>query len=190
VAVLPTDYVNPAIDRSVEEFGERAYSFAVSLAEELDQLARQGWTVYILCCSTGAYGDDRRIALQLKSFMKYPPVVLLDAMTPQEMVDFIAEMDLCVGMRFHAHVFATIAGTPFVSIDFTRKVRVYLEELGIKDEVTCARFEGRRFDTSRFQETIGAVLDREWQPWLEHVAAANYDRLDEAMRAIRRDWLP
>jgi polysaccharide pyruvyl transferase WcaK-like protein len=189
VAVFATDYVNPAIDRPVEEFGEQAYSFAVSLADELDQLAREGWIVYLLCCSTGAYGDDRRVALQLKAFMKHPPVLILDGMTPQEMVDFIVDMDLCVCMRFHSHLFATIAGTPFVSIEFTRKVSVYLDELGIKDDVTCARFEGRRFDTSTVQETIRAVLDREWQPWLRQVAAQNHDELEAAARVIRRDWL-
>jgi polysaccharide pyruvyl transferase WcaK-like protein len=190
VAVCATDYVNPAIDRPVEKFGERAYSFAVSLAHELDQLAEQGWTVYLLCCSTGGYGDDRRMALQLKSFMEHPPVTILDSMRPQEMVDFIAEMDLSICMRFHSHIFSTIAGTPFVSIEFTTKVRVYLEELGLREKTTCAAFLGTRFDTSHFHETVRRVLDTQGLPnQLRHVAASNYNELEDVTHVIRREWL-
>jgi polysaccharide pyruvyl transferase WcaK-like protein len=190
VAVCATDYVNPAIDRPVEEFGESAYSFAVSLAQELDQLTEQGWTVYLLCCSTGGYGDDRRMALQLKSFMEHPPVTILDSMEPQEMVDFIAEMDLSICMRFHSHIFSTIAGTPFVSIEFTRKVKVYLEELGLREETTCAAFLGRRFDTSHFHETVRRVLERQGlTAQLRDVAASSYDELENVMHVIRREWL-
>jgi hypothetical protein len=59
IAVFPTDYVNPAIDRSSKEFGNKAYSFAENMARELDKLHEAGWEVYVMCCSTGGYGDDR-----------------------------------------------------------------------------------------------------------------------------------
>jgi len=190
VAVFATDYVNPAIGRSVEEFGPKSWSFTIQLANELDVLIKKGWTVYLLCCSTGGYGDDRRMALQLNAFMKYRPVMILDTFTPQDMVDLIAEMDLTICQRFHAHLFSTIAGTPFVSIEYTRKVRMYLEDLDLKDEVTCAAFKGEQFDTSSFQETIDRVVQQNnWKKRLRHIAGQNYNKLSEAVTAIRRDWL-
>jgi len=190
VAVFATDYVNPAQGRPPAEFGAKSWSFATNLAKELDQMTADGWTVYILCCSTGGYGDDRRMGLQLKAFMKHPPVLILDTFSPQDMVDFIAEMDLSVCQRFHSHLFSTIAGTPFVSIEYTRKVRMYLEDLGLKDDLTCAAFKGEEFDTSKFQDVVAKVMERpNWRKRLRHIACQNYNRLTEAIATIRQDWL-
>lgn len=49
-----------------------------------------------------------------------------------EFPDFIRRvnmMDYAVCVRFHAHVFCTILGIPFLSIPLTHKVEIYLEEL-------------------------------------------------------------
>jgi polysaccharide pyruvyl transferase WcaK-like protein len=189
MAVFATDYVNPAIDRPVAEFGAKAYSFAQNLAKELDRFIQDGWTVYLMCCSTGGYGDDRRMALQLAAFMKYRPVMILDTLSPQEMIDFIAEMNLCVCQRFHAHLFSTIAGTAFVSIEYTRKVRKYLEDLGLKDELTCAAFKGNTFDTSIFKETVDRVLQKPWKKQLRHTASLNFNKLQDVIKTVRKDWL-
>lgn len=46
--------------------------------------------------------------------------------------DFIRKvnmMDLAICVRFHAHIFCTILGVPFISIPLTHKVEIYLEEL-------------------------------------------------------------
>lgn len=191
VAVFPTDYVNPAIDRPSKEFGTKAYSFAENMAKELDALKEQGWDVYVLCCSTGGYGDDRRMALQLAAFTKYPPIVVLDTFEPQDMIDLIAQMDLSICQRFHSHLFSVIAGTPIVSIEYTRKVRVFLEELGIKDDITAARFDGDSFDTSRMQAAVGYAYDKayDFERRFRLCAARNRNALSGVVKTIRQEWL-
>lgn len=128
LGVLVTDYVNPAIDRNMPWVAQRALDFKVKLAKELDHLYMQGFEIILIPCSTGGYGDDRRINLDLAAFMEYEPVNILDTIGPQDMIDLVAECYRAICMRFHAHVFAMIAETPFASIEFTRKVNSLLEE--------------------------------------------------------------
>lgn len=191
IAVFPTDYVNPAIDRSVKEFGSKAYSFTENLAKELDVLHQNGWDVYIMCCSTGGYGDDRRMALQLAAFMKYPPIAVLDTFTAQDMIDFIVQMDATICQRFHSHLFSVIAGTPMVSMEYTRKVRVFLEELGIKDDITGGKFDGDVFDTSKMQDAIKGVMEKglAYNRRFRHYAARNRNALVNVKKTIQKEWL-
>lgn len=191
IAVFPTDYVNPAIDRPSKVFGDRAYSFAENMAKELDKLTEDGWEVYVMCCSTGGYGDDRRMALQLAAFTKYPPIVVLDTFEPLEMIDFIAQMDLTMCQRFHSHLFSVIAGTPLVSIEFTRKVRVFLDELGIKDDITAGRFDGDSFDTSRMQAAVVYAQEKHnhFSDRFLLCAARNRNALAGVTKTIRQEWL-
>ncbi len=191
IAVFPTDYVNPAIDRSSKEFGNKAYSFAENMASELDKLHRAGWEVYVMCCSTGGYGDDRRMALQLAAFTKYPPIVVLDTFAPQDMIDFIAQMDAAICQRFHSHLFSVIAGTPLVSIEYTRKVRVFLDELGIRDEVTAAKFNGEVFDTSRMQTAIENAMNKasDFSLQFRSQADRNWKELIDVKKVIQQEWL-
>lgn len=191
IAVFPTDYVNPAIDRSSKEFGNRAYSFAENMADELDALHKAGWEVYVMCCSTGGYGDDRRMALQLAAFTKYQPIVVLDTFTPQDMIDFIAQMNMTICQRFHSHLFSVIAGTPLVSIEYTRKVNMFLEELGIREDITAARFDGEIFDTSRMQSKIEYVMGKtkDFNRRFLHCSAKNRHGLNDVKKTIRQEWL-
>lgn len=191
VAVFPTDYVNPAIDRPVREFGSKAWNFAENTAKELDAMIEAGWDVYLLCCSTGGYGDDRRVVLNIAAFMKYPVRVVLDTWEPIEMIDFIAQMDLTVCQRFHAHLFSVIAGTPLVSWEYTRKVRIFLEELGIKHRITGGRFDGERFCTRDMQaavETACSTAADTSRDFLQ-VSAKNRNLLAGVIQTIRQEWL-
>lgn len=128
LGVLVTDYVNPAIDRSIELFTQRANNFKINLAAKLDDLYDQGYEVLLIPCSTGGYGDDRRMNLDLAAFMRHSPTNIMDTIGPQEMIDLIAQCDVTLCQRFHAHIFSIIAGTPFISIEFTRKVKTLLQE--------------------------------------------------------------
>jgi polysaccharide pyruvyl transferase WcaK-like protein len=191
VAVFPTDYVNPAIDRSVKEFGNKAYSFAENTAKELDILQENGWDVYIMCCSTGGYGDDRRMALQISSFCKNKLEVVLDTYSPQDMIDFIAQMDLTICQRFHSHLFSVIAGTPLISMEYTRKVHVFLEEMGIRDSITAAKFNGEIFDTSRMQDAVGYAYGNQekFNKSFRQCAANHRNSLTNVKKIIQQEWL-
>jgi polysaccharide pyruvyl transferase WcaK-like protein len=189
IGVFATDYVNPAIDRPVEKFAKRAYSFHQNLARELDRLYGVGYEIVLVPCSTGGYGDDRRINLDIKAHMKYEPTVVDTGMKPQAMIDLIAELDCAICMRFHSHIFAMIAGTPFVSIDFTRKVKLLLEE-NDRLKLRCAWFDkDGTFVASQIGSSVKNVIDSDEPEKLRLIQAANKAKLTELERTIRREWL-
>ena len=49
----------------------------------------------------------------------------------QEMIDIMTDLDFAVCMRYHSHVFCTVAGTPFMSISSTRKTSSYMKQAGL-----------------------------------------------------------
>ena len=51
--------------------------------------------------------------------------------TAQEMIDIMTNLDFALCMRYHAHIFCTVAGTPFMSISSTRKTRSYMKQSGL-----------------------------------------------------------
>jgi hypothetical protein len=53
--------------------------------------------------------------------------------TAQQMIDLMQDLDFAICMRYHAHVFCTVAGVPFMSISSTRKTRSYMTQAGLKD---------------------------------------------------------
>lgn len=191
LGVLLTDYVNPAIDRDIMTFTPGANVFKVKMAEELDKLSEQGWEVFLIPCSTGGYGDDRRIDLDLAAFMKNRPTNIMDTLSPQDTIDLIAKMDLTVCQKFHAHIFSMIAGTPFVSIAFTRKVNMLLEGHDLK-HTTCAWFPTKEtFDTGRFGDVVNDVLvdEKHYHQMFVETADRYCRRIHEVIETIRQDWL-
>jgi polysaccharide pyruvyl transferase WcaK-like protein len=189
LGILVTDYVNPAIDRPVEEFAQRAFDFKLKMAAELDVLTSEGYEIVMIPCATSGYGDDRRINLDIGAFMKRQPTQIFDTLDPQQMIDLIAQLDGTICQRFHAHIFSMIAGVPFISLEFTRKVKLLLNENNLQ-HTTGASFHGETFDASRLRETLGVVL-ADTRPATYGRLAANYhSHLTRIIQQVRREWLP
>ncbi len=53
-------------------------------------------------------------------------------LTTREVLDEMASMDAAICMRFHSHIFCTIQGVPFISINKTQKVRDFLSQIDWK----------------------------------------------------------
>lgn len=188
LGIFATDYVNPAIDRPIAEFAEKAFSFKLQMAQQLDKLAEDGYEIVLVPCATGGYGDDRRINLDIASFMQHPPTIIFDTIGPQSMIDLIADLDAAVCMRFHSHIFSVIAGTPFVSIEYTRKVKLFLEENNLT-QATFGTWKNNEFDASRLSETLAAVSNSPMKCHLQSTASMNFDMLQDLRRRVRREWL-
>lgn len=191
LGVMLTDYVNPAIDRDPKEFSKRANSFRVNLAEELTILHRQGWDIYFIPLSTGGYGNDIRINLDVVSWMREESIQVYDTLSPQDCIDLISQMDLTLCMKFHAHLFSMIAGVPFVSMGFTRKVDLFLQAHDLKRYVGAQFNEQGDFDTSRLRDVVEEAMADKPRLSAEFVKTADgyYNQLHEITRNIRRDWL-
>ncbi len=188
LGVLVTDYVNPAIDRPIDKFAQRAFDFILQMSKELDVLEKE-YEILLIPCSTGGYGDDRRINLDLSAFMKSRPTIIFDTLSPQDMIDLIVELDASICQRFHAHIFSIIAGTPFISIDFTRKVKLLLEENELT-HLSAARFdENNKFDSSQLKEKLESAIKKADTNNLKSLASANYVSLLDVMQKGQKDWL-
>lgn len=187
LGVFITDYINPAIDRPWEEFGIRAYSFKTDLAKQLDGLS-QDYEIMLVPCATDGYGDDRRINLDMKAYMKNEPTVVMETLSPNEMIDLIAQMDCTLCMRFHAHIFSVIAHTPFVSIDFTRKVNLFLKEHDMEWAKVCT-VEKDKANIVHFKEKIAAARQGDSRQRFMEISD-NYNKKLESIRtSVRSEWL-
>lgn len=187
IGVFVTDYVNPAIDRSVDDFGARAWSFVQTMAKELDKLSKE-FEIILVPCSTGGYGDDRRINLDLAAFMKSRPVNIMETLSPTEMIDLISGMHATICMRLHAHIFSIIAGTPLLSIGVTRKVKLLLEENGIT-ALKSGEFCGDEFHIDDLSEKIEAMSFESDTAHYLKTAASNRSQLLNIMQRVRKEWL-
>lgn len=188
LGVFCTDYINPAIDRPVDQFSERAYDFKIKMARRLDRFIQDGWDVYLVPCATAGYGNDIRVNLDLQAFMKRSPKQIMTTLLPQDMIDLIASFNLTICTRFHAHLFSIIAGTPFVSIQMTRKVKLALEENrltgllgGIVDE--------KRFDDTQMEKAIETAMESHWRDTFLDIAQQNYKELEEVKKQVWQEWL-
>lgn len=184
IGVFATDYVNPAIDRPVAEFSARSWSFQECMAAELDRLARRGCQIKLMSCATDGYGDDRRINLGIKAFMREPATCYMSSLSPDAMLSEIGHLDGALCMRYHAHVFAMIAGTPFLSIAFTRKVQLLLENHGITGR-TVGRFDGDSFRLDSCESLLSGPRDDGFR-WL---AGTYREQLFGVRDRVRREWL-
>jgi len=179
VGVLATDYISPAIDRPIDEFAPRHWSFITNLAKKLDWMIDNKWDVFLIPCATKGYGDDRRMNANIAAFMRHKEKVvqIYEALDPPTMIEFLSQMDLNICLRFHAHIFSIMAGTPFVSIEFTRKVDLFLKE-NDRLNTKCAKFYGNSFDTGSFKATVDYILGQQHGPGYEQLAKNNLALLE------------
>jgi polysaccharide pyruvyl transferase WcaK-like protein len=192
IGIFLTDYVNPAIDRPPDQFGARAYSFHQNMAKVCDALAEKGYSLYFIPCCTWGYADDRRVAMDVVSHMKYirKAQVRFVAYSPQAMIDTMTDFELTICMRFHAHIFSMIAGVPFVSIGTTRKVKLLLDEYELQ-ETKGAWFEGDVFQACDLENTVERTLRNaeNYSSRFKAISSFNYSALQGAKRTVRQSWL-
>lgn len=191
LGVMVTDYVNPALDRDINVLTSRANQFKVTMAEKLDKMSSDGWEVFLIPLSTGGYGDDRRMNLDIAAFMKKTPTNILDTLSPQDTIDLVSQMDLAICQKFHAHIFSIIAGTPFVSIALTRKVKMLLDGHNLQ-KTTCAWFPNQQtFDASDFAKVVKEVVSEQdyYKKLFLDTSGRYYRRVHDVIDTVRRDWL-
>lgn len=190
LGVLITDYINPALDRPIDKFAARSWDFKLKLAGILDELSKEGWEIWLIPCSTGGYGNDNRINLDIAAFMTQKPICIMDALTPGQMIKLLSCMDINLCMRFHAHIFSIMARRPFASIDFTRKVNFLLKENNL-ESLRVGWFEKDAFECSKLGSLIRQKeqLHQHYSPVFDAISQKNKAELEKVIAQVRRDWL-
>ena len=83
---------------------------------------------------------------------------------PAQMLMLFSKLSLIIGMRFHAILFATMNGNPFIAIDYDPKVKNYVSSLGLSelllniDQLTVKNIDNKIKYINDNQENIKSVL--------------------------------
>ncbi|WP_425447112.1 polysaccharide pyruvyl transferase CsaB [Dethiothermospora halolimnae] len=75
------------------------------------------------------YPDDVKISLEIKKLCEFQPEVIEKHYTPKEVLGLISRLDLLVGVRLHALIFAAISNVPMVGIEYDPKVKGFLDSI-------------------------------------------------------------
>ena len=83
---------------------------------------------------------------------------------PAQMLTLFSKLSLIIGMRFHAILFATMNGNPFIAIDYDPKVKNYVSALGLSElllnigQLTIKNVDNKIKYISDNQKNIKSVL--------------------------------
>lgn len=78
------------------------------------------------------FPDDVRAAQSIAVMTKQPCTVLKDEYTTTEFLSLVGNMDLMIGIRLHALIFAGVMGVPMVGVSYDPKIDRFLESVGEK----------------------------------------------------------
>lgn len=187
VGVFVTDYVLPAIDRPVSNFADRGIRFVTTLAKKLDDLADSGKHIVLVPCSTGGYGNDIRINLDIAAHMRNKPTVIMKYVPPEQMIDLISSLKFSICMRFHSHIFSMIAGTPLVSIEFTRKVKNWINQHDLNHTIGVKY--NNDFYWEDFKKAITFAESGESTPDFKKTSANYQNQLEEIKQRVLKEWI-
>ena len=100
------------------------------LAEISDAIVRElGARVVFLPMQ---YPEDVRTAETVAAWTQEECTVLTDEYTTSELLSLVANMDLMIGVRLHALIFAGVMGVPMIGISYDPKVDRFLRSIGEK----------------------------------------------------------
>ena len=74
--------------------------------------------------------DDLATAQKIAGRMKHPAVILTEEYMTNELLSLTGNLDLLVGIRLHALIFAALMEVPLVGISYDPKVDRFLETIG------------------------------------------------------------
>lgn len=116
----------PLIGISAREWKDWSYYKQV-LAKSLDALVDElGARVVFLPMQ---WPDDLEVARKIKSRMRRPGVLLEDKYTTSELLSLVGNLDLLIGIRLHALIFAAVMHVPMAGISYDPKIDRFLETL-------------------------------------------------------------
>lgn len=123
------DGAKPIIGISVREWrGWRHYKDTI--AKTADAIAAEfGARVVFLPMQ---YPEDVKTAQKIATYMESKPVVLNDEYTTSELLSIVGNMDLLIGVRLHALIFAGVMGVPMIGLSYDPKIDRFLQSIGEK----------------------------------------------------------
>jgi polysaccharide pyruvyl transferase CsaB len=139
-------------------------SFKEALAKAADAFAlKLGAEVVFLPMQ---YPGDLEASQQVMGFMRQPARVVSDACPVPTVMALYGAMDVVLGMRLHALIFAALQGVPHLGIVYDPKVESFLEIVnqpvaGYVEDLDASRVLSELEEVWRMRTEIRAHLERE-----------------------------
>lgn len=121
------DGAKPIVGISVREWRGWTH-YKTVLAAAADQVAAE-FNARIVFLPM-QYPEDARAAAQIVEKMQQPAVVLKDEFTTSELLSLVGNMDLLLGIRLHALIFADVMGVPMIGLSYDPKIDRFLASVG------------------------------------------------------------
>ena len=99
------------------------------------------------------YPEDVKAAKQITAKMKNPACILKEDFTTAQLMSLVGNMDLMIGIRLHALIFAGVMGTPMIGISYDPKIDRFLKSI---DEEVAGDLQNI---------TVKALMQQIWQKW-------------------------
>lgn len=99
------------------------------LAHLLDEFALQGYRIVFIPL---AFPEDVEAGRRVAALMNQDSCRLEHRLNSQEHMALISNMDLMIGMRLHALIFAANQGVPFAGISYDPKIDAFLQQFSLE----------------------------------------------------------
>jgi polysaccharide pyruvyl transferase CsaB len=119
------DQGGPVIGLSVREWKNMAHYKKV-FAAVADQLAAKGARLVFIPMQK----PDVEAAARIAAYMRQPAVVLADEYRTDELLSLMGNLDMLIGIRLHALIFAAVMNVPLIGVSYDPKIERFLESIG------------------------------------------------------------
>lgn len=125
----------PLIGFSVREWKGHEHYKTVFAAAADRLVAESGARIVFLPMQ---WPDDLQAARLVASRMKQPCGMLEGRYDTEDLLSIVGALDLLVGIRLHALIFAAVMNTPFVGVSYDPKIDSFLETFGARHAGTLS----------------------------------------------------
>lgn len=119
------DPAGPVIGLSVREWQGMAHYKKV-FASAADKLAATGARLVFIPMQK----PDVDAAMRIAAYMRQPAVVLKEEYRTEELLSLVGNLDILIGIRLHALIFAAVMGIPLIGVSYDPKIERFLESIG------------------------------------------------------------
>jgi len=98
--------------------------------------------------------EDMDAASKVIGVMQENSTVIFRICRPEEMLSIISQLDLLIGMRLHALIFAALSGVPALGLTYDPKVEAFMESI----QQPC--FSLDRFDLERVKASLAEIISK------------------------------